>query len=72
MPVTLTSSSICCSYHEIKGESWHLQVIKVPFKTTNYFNSTMMASFLPVKVSKKSKQTKKNMSFIAVYHSNKS
>ena len=23
MPVPLTSSSICCSYHEIKGESWH-------------------------------------------------
>ena len=44
------------------------QVIKVPFKTTNSFNSTMMASFLPVIVSKKNKQTKKNMSFIAVYH----
>ena len=28
----------------------------------------MMASFLPVIVSKKNKQTKKNMSFIAVYH----
>ena len=44
------------------------QVIKVPFKTNNSFNSTMMASFLPVIVSKKNKQTKKNMSFIAVYH----
>ena len=30
------------------------------------FNSTMMASFLPVIVSKKNKQTKKNMSFTAV------
>ena len=27
-----------------------------------------MASFLPVIVSKKNKQTEKNMSFIAVYH----
>ena len=43
-----------------KGDS------KVPFKTNNSFNSTMMASFLPVLVSKKNKQTKKNMSFIAV------
>ena len=32
------------------------------------FNSTMMASFLPVIVSKKNKQPEKNMSFIAVYH----
>ena len=23
MPVPLTSSSICCSYYETKGESWH-------------------------------------------------
>ena len=44
------------------------KVIKVPFKTNNSFNSTMMASFLPVIVSKKNKQTEKNMSFIAVYH----
>ena len=29
------------------------KVIKVPFKTNNSFNSTMMASFLPVIVSKK-------------------
>ena len=33
-----------------------------------FFNSTMMASFLPVIVSKKNKQTEKNMYFIAVYH----
>ena len=46
------------------------QVIKVPFKTNNSFNSTMMASFLPLILSKKNKQTKKNMSFIAVYHIN--
>ena len=32
------------------------QVIKVSFKTNNSFNSIMMASFLPVIVSKKSKQ----------------
>ena len=32
------------------------------------FNSTIMASFLPVIVSKKNKQTEKDMSFIAVYH----
>ena len=32
------------------------------------FYSTMMASFLPVIVSKKNKQTEKNISFIAVYH----
>ena len=44
------------------------QVIKVPFKTNNSLNSTTIASFLPVIVSKKNKQTKKNMSFIAVYH----
>ena len=40
------------------------------FKTNNSFNSTIimiMASFLPVIVSKKNKQTKKNMSFIAVW-----
>ena len=57
MPVPLTSWSICCSYHEIKGESWHHffviarnlmmgtpeQVIKVPFKTNNSSNSLMMA-----------------------------
>ena len=41
---------------------------KGPFKTNNSFNSTMMASFLPVIVGKKNKQTKKNISFIAVYH----
>ena len=48
------------------------QVIKVPFKTNNSFNSTMMASFLPViLVREKNKQTNKNMSFIAVYHYHK-
>ena len=41
---------------------------KVPFKTKNAFNSTMMASFLQVIVSKKNKQTEKIMSFIAVSH----
>ena len=48
------------------------QVIKVPFETNNSFNSSMimMASFLPVIliVSKKNKQTKKNMPFITVSH----
>ena len=44
------------------------KVMKVPFKTNNSFNSTMMASFLSVIVSKKNKQTEKNMTFIAVYH----
>ena len=44
------------------------KVIKVPFNTNNAFNSTMMASFLPVIVSKKNRQTEKNMSFIAVSH----
>ena len=32
------------------------QVIKVPFKTNNSFTSTMMASFLPVIVSKTNKE----------------
>ena len=41
---------------------------EVPFKTNNSFNSTVMASFLPVIMSKKNKQTKKKISFIAVYH----
>ena len=41
---------------------------KSAIRTNNVFNSTMMASFLPVIVSKKTKQTDKNMSFIAVYH----
>ena len=31
----------------------------LPFKTNDSFNSTMMASFLPVIVSKKNKQTNK-------------
>ena len=44
------------------------QVIKVPLKANYFLNSTMMASFLPGIVSKKNKQTEKNMSFIAVYH----
>ena len=44
------------------------RVIKVSFKTNNAFNSTMMASFLPVIVIKKNKQIQKNMSFIAVSH----
>ena len=35
------------------------KMIKMPFKTNNSFNSTMMASFLPVIVGKKNKQTKK-------------
>ena len=43
------------------------KVIKVQLKTNNFLNSTMMASFLPVIIVSK-KQTKKNMSFIAVYH----
>ena len=42
--------------------------IKVPFKTNNNFNSTMMASFLPVIVSEKKKQTEKNMPFIEMSH----
>ena len=41
---------------------------KSAFKTNNAFDSTMMASFLPVIVSKKNKQTEKNMSLIAVSH----
>ena len=47
------------------------KVIKVPSKTNNTFNSAvilMMASFLPVIVNKKNKQTKKNMPFITVSH----
>ena len=63
-----------------KLKKWHMckkiaqhhceQVIKVPFKTNkiNSFNSTMMASFLPVIVSKNNKQTKTNMPFITVSH----
>ena len=43
-------------------------MIKVSFKENYFFNSTIMASFLPVIVSKKNKQTEKNISFIAVYH----
>ena len=39
--------------------------MKSPFKTNNAFNFTMMTSFLPVIVSKKNKQTEKNMPFIA-------
>ena len=34
---------------------------KVPFKANYFFNSTMMASFLPGIVSKKNKRTEKNM-----------
>ena len=78
MPVPLTSSSICCNYYEIKELAAFFviarnlmmgtreKVIKVLFKTNNFLNSTMMASFLPVIVSKKNKQTEKNMPFIAV------
>ena len=44
------------------------KVIKVPFKANYFLNSTMMALFLQGIVSKKNKQTEKNMSFIAVYH----
>ena len=40
--------------------------IKVSFKTNNYFNSTMTASFLPVIVSKKNKQTEKNLFYCSV------
>ena len=58
MPVPFNSSSIGCNYYEIK----------VPFKTTDAFNSTMIASFLPVIVSKTNKQTEKNMPFIAMFH----
>ena len=46
----------------------HGKASKVQFKTNNYNDSTIMASFLPVIVSKKNKQTEKNMSFIAVHH----
>ena len=46
------------------------KVIKVPFKTNNVFNSTMMALFLPAIVSKKKKkQREKNMYLIVVYNS---
>ena len=41
---------------------------KRALKTNNVFNSTMMASFIPVIVNKKNKQTEKNMYFIAVSH----
>ena len=44
------------------------QVIKVSLKTNKSFNFTMKASFLPVIVSKKHKQTKKNMLIITVSH----
>ena len=49
---------------------WHFYrtPIKVPFKTNNSINSTMMALFLLVIVSKKDKQTKINMYFITMYH----
>ena len=40
---------------------------KVPYKTKNVFNSTMMASFLQVILEQK-KKNEKNMSFIAVSH----
>ena len=39
---------------------------KVPFKTNYAFNSTMMASFLPVIVSKENKQTKKYVFYCSV------
>ena len=42
------------------GKSEPLEtVIKVTFKTNNDFNSTMMASFLPVILSQKNQQTQK-------------
>ena len=44
------------------------KVIKVPFEIKNAFNSTMMASFLRVIVSKRNKQTEKTMPFLAVSH----
>ena len=43
-------------------------MIQLPFKTHNAFNSTVMASFLLAIVSKKKKQTEKNMSVIAMSH----
>ena len=42
--------------------------VKVPFRTNNVFNSTMMTTFLRLIVNKKNKKTVKNLSFIAVYH----
>ena len=70
MPVPLTSSSIYCSYHEIKSERCMSSFFLIERnlmmgtpgtknKTKNSFNSTVMVSFLPVIVSKKNKQTKK-------------
>ena len=41
---------------------------KVPFKTKHAFNSTMMALFLQVIVSKKEQTNRENISFIAVSH----
>ena len=78
MPVPLTSSSTSKAragtiFHncEKSDDGNPLEkVIKVPFKANYFLNSTMMASFLPVIVSKKNKQTEKNMSFIAVYITN--
>ena len=48
------------------------QVIKVQFKTNNSFNSTMMASFLPVIVSKKNKQRKICLLLQCITNSHKS
>ena len=56
----------CKKYNDVEPPE---KVIKVPSKTNNAFNSamiTMMASFLPVIVDKKNKQTEKNMPFISV------
>ena len=39
------------------------KVINVPFKTNNVFNSTMMASFLPVIANKKYKQISNGLTF---------
>ena len=80
MPVPLTFSSTCCNNYRIKGESWHYfffncekyndgnpseKVIKVLFKTNNSFNSTIMASFLPV-IGPSEQKKQRKMSFIAV------
>ena len=42
------------------------KVIKVPFKANYFLNSTMMASFLPVIVSKKNKQTENYVFYCSV------
>ena len=72
MPVPLTwkarAGTIFHNCEKFNDGNPSEKVIKVSFKENYFFNSTIMASFLPVIVSKKNKQTEKNMSFIAVYH----